>query len=142
MALVTALAWAVVGRALRGFSHLRENPRDLAIAPLMALVVAVIALPIKVWAALTMNRQGWLTRTAASRVQGQREITVPARPPSPPSPRPSPPRCVMPTDPAKPTPTGAAPTRIQRVRSALSARRLVVGLLSCSSCPQGSAQPR
>ena len=59
------------GRALRGYSHLRENPRDLAIAPLMALVVAVIALPIKVWAAITMNRQGWLTRTAAGRVQGQ-----------------------------------------------------------------------
>jgi hyaluronan synthase len=59
-------------------SHLRENPRDLAIAPLMAVVVAVIALPIKVWAAISMNRQGWLTRTAAGRVQGQREIAAPA----------------------------------------------------------------
>ena len=29
-----------LGRALRGLSHLRENPRDLAISPLMALVVA------------------------------------------------------------------------------------------------------
>ena len=80
VALVTALVWTVVGRALRGFSHLRENPRDLAIAPLMALVVATIALPIKVWAAITMNRQGWLTRTASGRVQGQSEITVPTGP--------------------------------------------------------------
>ena len=53
------------GAALRGLSHLRENPRDVAIVPLMALVVAGIALPIKVWAAFTMNRQGWLTRTDA-----------------------------------------------------------------------------
>jgi hypothetical protein len=44
----------------------------------MALVVAGIALPIKVWAAFTMNRHGWLTRTDAERVQGQGEITVSA----------------------------------------------------------------
>ena len=43
----------------------------------------------------------------------------------------------MPTDPAKPAPTGAAPTRIQRVRSALSARRLVVGLLLLLLLPAG-----
>lgn len=78
VAVAVALVWAVAGRALRGFSHLRENPRDLAIAPLMAVIVAVVALPIKVWAAITMNRQGWLTRTAAGRVQGQREISAPA----------------------------------------------------------------
>jgi cellulose synthase/poly-beta-1,6-N-acetylglucosamine synthase-like glycosyltransferase len=71
-----AVAWAVVGRALRGLSHLRENPRDLAIAPLMTLVVAGVALPVKVWAALTMNRQGWLTRSEGGRVQGQGEITT------------------------------------------------------------------
>ena len=58
MAAATALVWVVVGRALRGFSHLRENPRDVAIAPLMAVVVAVIALPIKVWAAITHEPAG------------------------------------------------------------------------------------
>jgi Glycosyltransferase like family 2 len=78
VAAATALVWVVAGRALRGFSHLRENPRDVAIAPVMAVVVAVIALPIKVWAGISMNRQGWLTRTAAGRVQGQSEITAPA----------------------------------------------------------------
>jgi hyaluronan synthase len=77
-AVVVAFAWAVLGRGLRGFSHLRENPRDVAIIPLMALVVAGIALPVKIWAAITMNRQGWLTRTDAGRVQGQGEITVAA----------------------------------------------------------------
>ena len=75
--LAAALTWAVIGRGLRAFSHLRENPRDLAIAPLMTLLVAVIALPIKLWAAVSMNRQGWLTRTDTSRVQGQSEIRIP-----------------------------------------------------------------
>jgi hyaluronan synthase len=83
LVVAAALAWAVLGRGLRGLSHLRENPRDLAIVPLMTFVVAGIALPIKVWAAVTMNRQGWLTRTDAGRVQGQGEIRAtpaPARP--------------------------------------------------------------
>jgi cellulose synthase/poly-beta-1,6-N-acetylglucosamine synthase-like glycosyltransferase len=79
-AVATAVVWVVLGRGLRGLSHLRENPRDLAIAPLMAVVVAVIALPIKVWAAVSMNRQGWLTRNNAGRVQGQTEITATATP--------------------------------------------------------------
>jgi cellulose synthase/poly-beta-1,6-N-acetylglucosamine synthase-like glycosyltransferase len=79
IAFVVALTWAVLGRGLRGLSHLRENPRDVAIIPLMALAVAGIALPIKVWAAFTMNRHGWLTRTDAERVQGQGEITGAAR---------------------------------------------------------------
>jgi len=73
--LAIALAWAVLGRAVRGFSHLRENPRDVVLIPLMAVVVAAIALPVKLWACVTMNRHGWLTRVAETRVQGQSEIT-------------------------------------------------------------------
>ncbi|MCI2237842.1 glycosyltransferase [Kineococcus sp. TRM81007] len=68
------VAWGVAGRAIRAFSHLRENPRDLAIAPLMALVIAFIALPVKFTAFFTMNKQGWLTRTDGDRVAGQGEI--------------------------------------------------------------------
>jgi hypothetical protein len=37
-------------------------------------MIALIALPIKLWAALTMNKQGWLTRHEGERVQGQQEI--------------------------------------------------------------------
>jgi hyaluronan synthase len=59
---LAAVAWVVGGRALRGFSHLREHPRDLLIAPVVALVVIVVALPVKTWALLTMNTHGWLTR--------------------------------------------------------------------------------
>jgi hypothetical protein len=42
----------------------------------VAVTIAVIALPIKTWAALTMNKQGWLTRQEGQRVQGQAEIGV------------------------------------------------------------------
>ena len=77
IALAIVGGWAVVGRALRAMSHLQENPREIVLAPLAALTIAVIALPIKTWAALTMNKQGWLTRQEGQRVQGQAEI-VPA----------------------------------------------------------------
>jgi hyaluronan synthase len=61
-ALVLSLAWVLVGRAIRSVSHLRRRPADLMILPLIALVVAMVALPIKTYALVTMNKQGWLTR--------------------------------------------------------------------------------
>ncbi|MGY1815106.1 IPT/TIG domain-containing protein [Blastococcus sp. SYSU D00820] len=74
IAVAIVLGWAVIGRALRAMSHLMENPREIVLAPVVALTIAVIALPIKFWAALTMNKQGWLTRQEGQRVQGQAEI--------------------------------------------------------------------
>ena len=65
-----AVAWVFGGRTIRGFSHLREHPRDLLIAPVVALVVIVVALPVKTWALLTMNTHGWLTRNS-DRVGGE-----------------------------------------------------------------------
>jgi cellulose synthase/poly-beta-1,6-N-acetylglucosamine synthase-like glycosyltransferase len=59
-----AAAWVVLGRGIRGYSHLRRHPRDLLLLPLMALTVILIALPIKTYSFLTMNKQGWLTRHA------------------------------------------------------------------------------
>ncbi len=60
------VAWMLVGRGVRGFSHLRRNPGDIFILPLFALIVIFVALPIKLYAFFTMNKQGWLTRTADS----------------------------------------------------------------------------
>lgn len=57
-----ALAWLLVGRSIRGLSHLRRHPGDLAVLPLLALVTVFIALFVKTFAIVTMNRQGWLTR--------------------------------------------------------------------------------
>ncbi|MFF3750606.1 glycosyltransferase family 2 protein [Streptomyces sp. NPDC002018] len=62
--------WLVAGRGIRGYSHLRRYPQDLFLLPLLALVVIMISLPIKLYAFLTMNKQGWLTRTSTS-VGGQ-----------------------------------------------------------------------
>jgi cellulose synthase/poly-beta-1,6-N-acetylglucosamine synthase-like glycosyltransferase len=61
-----AVAWLLVGRGIRGFSHLRRHPWEILLLPLLALVVIFIALPIKLYAFATMNKQGWLTRTAST----------------------------------------------------------------------------
>lgn len=58
------VAWLLFGRAVRGFSDLKRHPLDFFILPMLALVVIVVALPIKVYAFVTMNKQGWLTRHA------------------------------------------------------------------------------
>jgi N-acetylglucosaminyltransferase len=60
------LIWLLLGRGLRGYSHLRRHPQEILLLPVTALVVIFIALPIKLYAFLTMNKQGWLTRTADS----------------------------------------------------------------------------
>jgi cellulose synthase/poly-beta-1,6-N-acetylglucosamine synthase-like glycosyltransferase len=64
------LVWLLVGRGIRGYSHLRKHPQELLLLPLLALVVIMISLPIKLYAFLTMNRQGWLTRTS-DRIGGE-----------------------------------------------------------------------
>jgi hyaluronan synthase len=63
-ALSLSLIWVFLGRAIRSISHLRRRPSDLVILPLVALVIAMVALPIKTYALLSMNKQGWLTRRA------------------------------------------------------------------------------
>jgi cellulose synthase/poly-beta-1,6-N-acetylglucosamine synthase-like glycosyltransferase len=59
-----AVGWLLAGRALRGLSHLSRRPTDLLVLPLMVIMTIFIALPVKAFAFVTMNRQGWLTRHA------------------------------------------------------------------------------
>jgi len=59
---LAAVGWLLLGRGLRGISHLRERPSDIWLLPLVAVLTIAIALPIKAYAVLTMNRHGWLTR--------------------------------------------------------------------------------
>lgn len=61
-ALALALIWMFLSRAIRSVSHLRRRPADLWLLPLVATVIIFVALPIKTYAFLTMNKQGWLTR--------------------------------------------------------------------------------
>lgn len=61
-AAAVAIAWLLVGRSIRGLSHLREHPRDILVLPLVAVMTVSVALFVKTVAIFTMNRQGWLTR--------------------------------------------------------------------------------
>lgn len=64
LGIALAAGWVLLGRGIRGISHLRRHPEDLILLPVMAFTVILIALPIKVFAFVTMNKQGWLTRHA------------------------------------------------------------------------------
>jgi N-acetylglucosaminyltransferase len=57
-----AAIWLMAGRLIRSVSHLWRHPGDVILLPLVTLVVIMISLPIKLYAFVTMNRQGWLTR--------------------------------------------------------------------------------
>jgi N-acetylglucosaminyltransferase len=52
-----------IARGIRGISHLRRHPGEILLLPLIAITVILIALPIKLYAFVTMNKQGWLTRS-------------------------------------------------------------------------------
>lgn len=64
LGIAAALCWLLLGRGIRGVSHLRRHPRDILILPVLAFAVILVALPIKLYAFATMNKQGWLTRHA------------------------------------------------------------------------------
>lgn len=81
LGITAAAAWLLAGRGIRGFSHLRRQPRDLLILPVLALTVIFIALPIKLIAFVSMNKQGWLTRRAGQvGGDGQAAGTLRSRP--------------------------------------------------------------
>jgi cellulose synthase/poly-beta-1,6-N-acetylglucosamine synthase-like glycosyltransferase len=61
-----AIGWLLLGRAIRGGSHLLRNPSDIFVLPLVAMLTVFIAIFVKAYALVTMNKQGWLTRDTAS----------------------------------------------------------------------------
>jgi N-acetylglucosaminyltransferase len=63
---IVVLSWLLLGRGIRGWSNLRRNPVDIFFLPVLAITVILIALPVKAYAFLTMNKQGWLTRSETS----------------------------------------------------------------------------
>jgi len=76
-AFAIAIAWLIVGRGIRGFSHLWRRPEDIVILPLVTAVIILVALPIKLYALCTMNTQGWLTRSASRQGgEGQTEASL------------------------------------------------------------------
>jgi N-acetylglucosaminyltransferase len=61
--IAVTIGWMLLGRGVRGISHLKRHPWEIFLLPLVALTVIVVALPVKTYALVTMNKQGWLTRT-------------------------------------------------------------------------------
>jgi cellulose synthase/poly-beta-1,6-N-acetylglucosamine synthase-like glycosyltransferase len=57
-----AAIWIMGTRLIRSASHLLRRPGDVFLLPVVALVVIFISLPVKAYALVTMNKQGWLTR--------------------------------------------------------------------------------
>lgn len=71
--------WILLGRAIKGFRHVRSRPRALLLLPLIAGVFIVVMIPIKLVALFTLNRQGWVTRTEEAAVaEGQSSTTLSA----------------------------------------------------------------
>jgi hyaluronan synthase len=64
LAFAISVLWLFVGRGIRGISHLWRRPEDIWILPIVTLTVMFIAGPVKTYAFFTMNKQGWLTRSA------------------------------------------------------------------------------
>jgi N-acetylglucosaminyltransferase len=62
LGLALPLGWVLGGRLVRSATHLLRRPSDLPLLPLVSLVIIFVSLPVKVYALLTMNKQGWLTR--------------------------------------------------------------------------------
>lgn len=64
LGITLAVGWVLLGRGVRGYSHIKRHPAEILLLPLTALVIIMISLPIKLYAFVTMNKQGWLTRTS------------------------------------------------------------------------------
>jgi hyaluronan synthase len=54
--------WLVLGRAIKGIGHLFSEPSSVIYVPLVTIIFIVVMIPVKVYALITMNRQGWITR--------------------------------------------------------------------------------
>jgi len=74
---VLAWSWLLLGRAIKGIGHLVSEPEALLFLPLITVVFVVVMIPVKLFALVTMNRQGWITRTAHQPVaEGQGNETL------------------------------------------------------------------
>ncbi len=59
--------WWMFSRGIKVLPHLRERPRDIFVLPTYIVFTYVVGV-IKIYAFITMNRQGWITRWDAKRL--------------------------------------------------------------------------
>jgi len=55
-------AWIFTGRGIRAIDHLREQPRNIVLLPLMTVIILFVMTALKYYTFFTMNRQAWITR--------------------------------------------------------------------------------
>lgn len=55
-------AWIFTGRGIRAIDHLREQPRNIVLLPLMTVIILFAMTALKYYTFFTMNRQAWITR--------------------------------------------------------------------------------
>ena len=67
IALVIA-TWWIVSRFIKLFPHLREKPADIFILPIYIIITFIVAI-IKVYALVTIDKQGWITRWDKNRLK-------------------------------------------------------------------------
>lgn len=67
IALLIAVWW-IVSRAVKIYPHLKEKPADVFILPAYVLMTFLMAV-VKLYAFITLNEQGWITRWHKSRLK-------------------------------------------------------------------------
>jgi hyaluronan synthase len=55
-------SWLLLGRAIKGIGHLFSEPETILFLPLITVIFIVVMIPVKLYALVTMNTQGWITR--------------------------------------------------------------------------------
>jgi len=60
---ISIFIWINVARYIRGYNHLKENPGDVFLVPIVTLFLMVLFPVIKAYSLVTMNKQVWLGRT-------------------------------------------------------------------------------
>jgi len=55
-------AWILTGRGIRAIDHLREQPRNIVLLPLMTVIILFVMTALKYYTFFTMNKQAWITR--------------------------------------------------------------------------------
>ncbi len=72
-----AWSWLLLGRAIKGVGHLVSEPSTLWYLPLITVIFILVMIPVKLYALVTMNVQGWITRRADTEVaEGQSSRTL------------------------------------------------------------------
>ncbi len=57
-----AWCWMILGRGIKGVGHIVSEPEVLLYLPLITVVFILVMIPVKFYALVTLNKQGWITR--------------------------------------------------------------------------------